>query len=72
MDKASAYEAGDCGFESRRGLLFSCFRVFDFALDDPTGSVRSFWDETVLVGLSGRCVVCVLAFVCTVYCGVWR
>ena len=24
MDKASAYEAGDCGFESRRRLLFCC------------------------------------------------
>ena len=23
MDKASAYEAGDCGFESRRGLFLA-------------------------------------------------
>ena len=25
LDRASAYEAGDCGFESRRGLYFFVF-----------------------------------------------
>lgn len=42
MDKASAYEAGDCGFESRRGLFppsFSHTTPFPFHLFHPFHSL---------------------------------
>uniref|UniRef100_A0AAV1UI33 Uncharacterized protein n=1 Tax=Peronospora matthiolae TaxID=2874970 RepID=A0AAV1UI33_9STRA len=38
MDKASAYEAGDCGFESRRRLLFTEASVALAGIDDTTSA----------------------------------
>lgn len=35
MDKASAYEAGDCGFESRRGLFSLLLHTSTLALSSP-------------------------------------
>ena len=36
MDKASAYEAGDCGFESRRRLFFLCSTPHPNLTETPT------------------------------------
>lgn len=62
MDKASAYEAGDCGFESRRRLF-----MLLHAIHIPSFFVQCFPSETLI---SKSCVcICPSFFYNTLYTG---